>query len=220
MHANKRKQGGRANGYDRTTERVGERPARASILANQNIQPRIPGKLQGLRSEITRNEQRSQTREAVRRRAGVTSANPPIGVRLFEEGVVIAAGLSLIVKNGISHIAGWIRDGRELVSGYGQSRPRPWEREMVEESEEEIWRDEGQTPQGGGLRLIGRPLEDDFRTEESESLGDHTESPLRHEVERNKIHSLDAEEEGLSEEQLEDQAGALRARLNDASRLG
>ncbi|MBF0271349.1 MAG: hypothetical protein HQL98_04605 [Magnetococcales bacterium] len=218
MNVNKRKQSVRGNGYDRSTERS-ERPGRPSILANQNIQPKKGNRLQEIHLAASRVE-RSQGRDAVRRRPVVTSPSQPIGVRLFEEGVVIAAGLSLIVKNGISHIAGWIRDGRELVSGYGQSRSQPWDREMVEEPEEEIWRDDAQTMQGGALRLIGRPAEDDSLPDESESLCDATESPLRQEVERNKVQSLDAEEQGLSEEQLEDQAGALRARLHDASRLG
>ncbi len=227
MNLNKRKLGARWNGLERVTERSVERVGRPSILDNQKIERKSPGRLQNIQPETGRTERSTVMRESVRRRP--TVATNPFGVRLLEEGVVLAAGLSLILKNGIGHIAGWIRDGREKVSGFG-SGPRPWDHEAldarpwdpeepVEEGDEPIWRGEMETMDAMPVRMIGRAIpRDSFQEEESDDAS--LESPLRQEVERNKVQKLDAEEDGLPDELLEDQAGALRARLTDASRLG
>ncbi|MBF0340125.1 MAG: hypothetical protein HQL95_04075 [Magnetococcales bacterium] len=221
MNLNRRKIAGRGNTLERiTVERSGERKGRSSVLANQKIEPRTRGRLQEIRMEIPRERSPASREPVVRRRAASTGNAHPLGVRLLEGGVVLAAGLSMFVKNGIGQITGWIREGRDLVSGVGGSGSRPWEREEVEEQEREegIWHGEEESDNSAHLRVIGRP--EGLTGLEEGHVSPIQESPLRAEVERTKVQRLDAEEEGLPDEQLEDQAGALRARVTDALRQG
>ncbi|MBF0627677.1 MAG: hypothetical protein HQL91_05580 [Magnetococcales bacterium] len=211
MNLNKRKSGMRWA----SMERSGERAARPSILDNQKVERRTRGRLQELRPETPRTERAVNVRDHAPRRAG--SAHP-FGVRLLEEGVVLAAGLSLILRNGIGQIAGWIRDSRDRVMSLGSEFP-PWHETPLEPLEEELWQEE-EKPRKREVVRLNDAIEDLEPLQEEETLDPIEQAPLRLEVERNKVYRLDAEEEGLPDEQLEDQAGALRARLSEASRLG
>ncbi|MBF0428170.1 MAG: hypothetical protein HQL94_04545 [Magnetococcales bacterium] len=199
---NKRKQGARWSAIVRIPERTsGGRP---SVLAQQKVERRVRKKTQ----ESVCEERTPCVREVPRRRAVALSVHP-LGMRLLEGGVVLAAGISLIVKNGISHLAGWIRDGRERVSGSDEEKYASWEEDVGEESEEGIW-------EGGDVERTGNGVTKSLRV--AENLSMLPPLPLREEVEFNKVQLLDAEEDGLPEEELDDQAGALRARLSDPSR--
>ncbi|MBF0165357.1 MAG: hypothetical protein HQM01_12815 [Magnetococcales bacterium] len=223
MNLNKRKPGFRLASNERLpAERIVERSGRRSILDNQKIEPRQRVRLNEVRQEGARIEQRAQqvARETQKRRTTALAASAgehPFGVRLLEGGVVLAAGITSMFRDGMDHVVGWIRNGREMVVGMTRRRPRPWElEETVEELEESVWhRDEG-GEHGGSVRLIGRAEHDEPVEIASGATG--LQSPLRPEVERTKVQRLDAEEEGLPDDHLEDQIGALRARLSTLSR--
>ncbi|MEO5346344.1 MAG: hypothetical protein H7834_08205 [Magnetococcus sp. YQC-9] len=225
MNLNKRKPAIRPSSNERLlAERNVERGGRPSILDNQKIEPRMRHRLQEIQQEGARIEQRAQqvARESLRRRTALAASagEHPLGVRLLEGGVVLAAGLSLMIRNGFGQIAGLIRDGRDRVSGLTRRRPRPWEIEEqpVEEPEEEMWHREEGGSHGGSVRVIGLTGVGDAGT--TGSMQTALQSPLRQEVERTKVQRLDAEEQDLPEEHLEDQLGALRARLTSLSRPG
>ncbi|MBF0179449.1 MAG: hypothetical protein HQM03_05405 [Magnetococcales bacterium] len=163
------------------------------MLDHQKVQPRERIRQPESRMESGRpTEQRpAPTRENIRHRAD--AAGLPLTTRLLEGGVVLAVGLSLFVKNGISHITGWIREGREMVSGFEGIKRFEWHESPADEQyDEEIW-DDADTP----------PPVSTARRETKEV---------------NKMYTLDNEEQELPPEELEDQAGALRARFSTASR--
>lgn len=228
INQNKRKIGARWSVLDRITpergsERLGGRP---SVLSNQRVLRRSR-KLSDGRLETVRADRMQVAKEMTRRRFGASSH--PFGVRLLEGGVFLAAGISLIVKNGIGHIAGWIRDGREMVSGSDAALGYAW---AGEENEEGIWDgDDGKensqyaTESGWGSDhpesnasdslVAGSDL---YNKEPDLGFSLVPEASLREEVEIKKVNRLDAEEDGLPAEELDDQAGALRAMFSDSVR--
>ncbi|GAB0057778.1 hypothetical protein SIID45300_02110 [Candidatus Magnetaquicoccaceae bacterium FCR-1] len=219
MNLNKRKPGCRSTSNERL---LAERAGRPSILDNQKIEPRQRVRLHEIRQEGARIEQRAQqqaARETQKRRSALAASagEHPFGVRLLEGGIVLAAGITLMFRNGMDHVADWIRDGRDMMVGLTRRRPRPWElEETLEEQEESVWHRDDGDEHGGSVRLIGQTGHDPSLDAISETAG--VQSPLRPEVERTKVQRLDAEEEGLPDDHLEDQIGALRARLSTLSR--
>ncbi|MBF0128073.1 MAG: hypothetical protein HQM02_12800 [Magnetococcales bacterium] len=211
-HLNKRKQGALWHVVERF---AGDRPfERPSVLDKQKIDRRSRGKCQDSRPE-SRMDPPLSAKDAIRRR--YANAHPLAVSRLLEGGVVLAAGLSLIVKNGISNIAGWIREGREMVSGSEAEMRYEWRNAHGEELEEGIWDgDEGQESShrvhNPDLEHVAAPPEVD------DPMVLPSASTLRVEKELNKVSLLDAEEDGLPTEELEDQAGALRAMFSESSR--
>ncbi|MBF0294416.1 MAG: hypothetical protein HQL96_04445 [Magnetococcales bacterium] len=171
------------------TARIG---GRQSVLDHQQIKPRDRNRAPESRMESGRVavQRPAPTRDNIRHRA--EAAGLPLTTRLLEGGVVLAAGLSLFVKNGFGHITGWIREGREMVSGFEGIKRFEWhEHHPDEEYDEEIWDDTDTPP----------PVSTAHRETKEVS----------------KMHKLDTEEHELPPEELEDQAGALRARFSSAS---
>ncbi|MBF0614018.1 MAG: hypothetical protein HQL92_02565 [Magnetococcales bacterium] len=220
MHANKRKSATRWVTAERTHSRFG----RPSILENQKVQPRTRNRLQEILPEANRMERAaSVARENGRRRAAAASSHThPFGVRLLEEGVVLAAGLSMMFRNSFEQIVTWFRESRDKLWKPADKTPYAWEPEPLEEPrdtlEEEVW--DGDRD----LHMLdefddAHPPEPQPMASAKPSWFDFLKSPLRRDVEQHKVYSLDVEEQDLPDEELEDQAGALRTRLGGASRL-
>ncbi len=223
INSNKRKSGAQWSvierlSFDRFGERSGGRP---SVLANQKVQKRSRLKKTELHVEGVRVDSYPTARELNKRRPGNAH---PLGVRLLEEGVVLAANLSLIIKNSITHIAGWMREGREVDQDIDANDMHyAWEGE--EEREEGIWDGDVEEDDIPVEPLLVSHVESsaprdgaNFDTEPEIKLSMRSDSPLRDEVELNKVNRLDAEEDGLPVEELDDQAGALRAMFSDSTR--
>ncbi|MEO5333753.1 MAG: hypothetical protein H7839_17210 [Magnetococcus sp. YQC-5] len=232
INLNKRKLSSRwAGGFRLTGERHGER-SRPSVLANQKVQKRLRGKtelrvVQAPEQTVDnlRNERTPTVNKEITRRRSSATFSHPLGVRLLEGGVVLAAGLSLIIKNGISQIAGWIREGRDIVKGSDTDIRYAWHDDAHhEENEEGIWDGHDCEEESNVATQSACDQNSSVNPDHSpqllaqESDLDQTLSPLRKEVEFIKVQMLDAEENGIPDEELDDQAGALRARISESAR--
>lgn len=219
INLNKRKQGARWSVADRVPGiRLAERSGpRLSVLANQKVQRRIRHRELESHVETSRPERtHPPVRETLKKRPVFFY---PIGVRLLEGGVVLAAGLSLIVKNGISQIAGWIREGKEKVTGSDANVHGFNDEWEGEENEEGIWDgDDGEKTIGSAAEFSWDRTKPSTPQVASQDCSVLSDASIREDVELNKVHMLDVEEDGLPEEELVDQAGALRARLSDSVR--
>ncbi len=142
--------------------------------------------------------------------------------RFLEGGFFLAAGLSNVVKNGVDHLTGWVKGGREAVENvsipplkFGQGDEREShdvdrvEPEMADACESENHYEEWSANPSEVVAEAGMELHD--RLEDCIQPSDVTDvDPLRDNIEWHKMHSQEEEEFGLGADELEDQAGALR----------
>ncbi|MBF0455007.1 MAG: hypothetical protein HQL72_09380 [Magnetococcales bacterium] len=197
-----------------------------SILEHQNVSRRI--------RKPTWNS-RAVPDEISQNRGAMGWEHDPQGgewrARFLEGGFFIAAGLSSVVKNGMDHLFGLVKEGREVIenaaipplrvgfseknetlsqdrvepaleAGYDAGYDEGMQVDWLTEPEEELPSGESQ------LALADLPP---FSSEQSLPESDI----LRHSIEWSKMDSQDQEEFGLDEGELEDQAGRLRSMFSN-----
>ena len=142
--------------------------------------------------------------------------------RFLEGGFFLAAGLSSVVKNGVDHVVSWVKGGREAVESVAIPQIKfglPDKNESLSpdrvEPELEPGYDEGQN---GEWLLDSEKIQPDQIAADLAQLQQLPDEPsipaaelIRDSFEWSKMDSQDQEEFGLGEEELDDQAGALRS---------
>jgi hypothetical protein len=190
---------------------------KASILENQNVHRR--NKKTGWSPIATQKEQANSRVDAG---WGGESQSGEWRARFLEGGFIIAAGLSDVVKNGMDHLLGLMRGGRDAVENvsippinFKLSNENDSLASDRVEPELEPGYDEGQN---GEWLLDSEKIQPDQIAADLAQLQQLPDEPsipaaelIRDSFEWSKMDSQDQEEFGLGEEELDDQAGALRS---------
>jgi hypothetical protein len=146
--------------------------------------------------------------------------------RFLEGGFFIAAGLSDVIKNGMDHLLCLVKGGREAVESVNipplgsilPDKNEPLYPDRVEPDLEPGYDEERNSEWLLNSEEI--PVDEDLASQSE--LQQFSEEPLmpdskelRESFEWSKMDSQDQEEFGLGDEELEDQAGALRSMFSN-----
>jgi hypothetical protein len=146
--------------------------------------------------------------------------------RFLEGSFVIAAGISNVVKNGVDQLTDWVKGGRQAVENVSippLKFAQPDQNDSLSPDRVEPEMEPGYD--GGGVEVWQQdPGEDQIDEnlmlpEDFQPLSDQkpvtASDLLRDNFEWSKMDSQDQEELGLDEEELVDQAGALRSMFSN-----
>ncbi|MBF0447234.1 MAG: hypothetical protein HQL67_03440 [Magnetococcales bacterium] len=165
---------------------------------------------------------------------GVDPNNSEWRTRFLEGGFVIAAGLSDLVRNTMTHMVELVRGGREVIENVSQAQSKmsPSEKNGLFSSSRvepdlgagflEPQSSEWSTALESGEYSDFSSMNRGFtgfgidQPEFEELLPNHPDK-IRHTIEWSKMDSQDQEEVGLEEDELYDQAGALRSMFSNRS---
>jgi hypothetical protein len=188
---------------------------KASVLDNQKVQKRKKASW-GATGPVS--EDKASLRGAAN--WGTEDHSGEWRSRFLEGGFFLAAGLSNVVKNGVDHLVGWVKGGCEAVEnvsipplGLGLSDDIESLTSDRVEPDLESGYDEAQ---GADWLLNHEETQiDDSLTSPDDAMLSPDHDILRDNIEWSKMHSQDQEESGLEEDELYDQAGALRSMFSN-----
>lgn len=178
-----------------------------SILQNQKVYRRVRKKI-----ATSKIENEPQARSTHTPSTGFSSS---FMIRILEGVLILAAATSMAAKSLFELTKRWWGDGMEAAKQVRWT-PNNQHDETREERLEPALENDGNDHWYSDPGLADDPTiplnGDDTPFLEEEAAA--TENFFREEVEKKKITHLEIEEEGISEEALEDQASALRAKIS------